>query len=233
LLTGCSGNGKHETVITFNLCGNVCAHGGDEGVTFIVDLVHDTDAETVLLQETCRSQSDALHRRLAGFEVSYVTTYFGDANGLNECPGDDIGVAVATSRPVAGTFTVALPNPDLGGRQLDERVVACVQVTAPSEVLCTTHLTRPANDGRAHRQQVAALPAVGRRIRRWSSRAVFGGDFNASSVDLHGLVDGGYIDHAASPRAVDHVFASFDHGPVRSQRCRCSDHAAVIVQFDR
>jgi len=231
VVTGCSDSPSNETVITFNLCGNVCAHGGNQGVDFVADLARTSHAEFLLLQEVCRAQADALKRALPAFHMTYVSTYRGDAGGLNECPGDDIGLAVASARPIDRSFTVPLPNPGLGGRQLEERRVACVQLRS-GEIACTTHLVRRENDPDAHRAQVNALPGVIAELLRRNSVVVFGGDFNDDIARLP-IIDESFL---VGAKGVDFVLAgrsAFDRSFASSKPCSCSDHDALVVMLSR
>lgn len=225
---GCGSEPASADLVSFNYCGNVCAGGGDEGASFVSDLVTERDATVVVLQEVCRSQAERLRAELEGaWETSalaYVTTFDKDLDGANRCDGDDYGMAVLA--PVIGDEEiVVLPNPGLGRRQLDERKILCADVG--DFTACTTHLVREANDPDAHTEQVAALGAFldGRR----SARIVLAGDINERvPVPAPGFV----VDH----HRLDHVYASRSLArdvSASTARCDCSDHPALLVDIDR
>ena len=225
---GCGSEPASADLVSFNYCGNVCAGGGDEGASFVSDLVTKQSATVLVLQEICRSQAERLRTELEGAwdtaELAYVTTFHEDLDGANRCVDDDYGMAVLAP-VIRDQELTALPNPGLGRRLLDERKILCADVGAFTA--CTTHLVREANDPDAHAEQVAALKAFldGRR----SERIVLAGDINERvPVPAPGFV----VDH----HRLDHVYASRSLArdvSTSTARCDCSDHPALLVEIDR
>jgi endonuclease/exonuclease/phosphatase (EEP) superfamily protein YafD len=224
-----------STVVTFNLCGNVCNDGGNESARFAASLARRIGSTTLLLQEACRSQIEEIDR-LLGSTSHYVTSFSEDARGANRCPGDDYGIAVVTTEPIVQRFTLPLPNPGLGGLQLDERRMVCIRTGKLSgrTTICTTHLVRAANDATAHAAQVAALGAHAERLAR-QGRVIIGGDLNAPATAFTSLM-AGYVTAPRRAAAIDRVFATRRHYRVKDEEripCDCSDHDAVVVTHDR
>jgi endonuclease/exonuclease/phosphatase family metal-dependent hydrolase len=223
-------------VVSFNYCGNVCASGSNAGAPFVVELVDDSGAEVVLLQEVCRAQAEHLRGALEDLwgraEVAYVTTFDRDLDGANRCAGDDYGIAVIA--PATGHPTIrALPNPGLGTRQLDERTVLCAEVNG--FLACTTHLARRANDAAAHDQQVAALVTIALDLARTNDDAVvLAGDLNDEPAAFDELVVGGPFLEAGG--GLDQAYATradFVAVDASERRCPCSDHPALVVSLLR
>jgi endonuclease/exonuclease/phosphatase family metal-dependent hydrolase len=223
--------------IVFNYCGNVCAHGDDRGARFVQRLVDEVHASVVLLQEVCRSQADRLRADLATIwhdaELAFVTTFAEDLDGRNECADDDYGMAIIAPG-VRRHWTVSLPNPGLGGPQIDARSILCAIVTDdPAFTACTTHLVRAANDAEAHRAQVHAFVDAATELSTTSSRVVIAGDLN-DTIDVFARLaaeDGPYRS-ASSPSGIDHAFVTrgaFSGAEVRAHACACSDHDAIVV----
>jgi len=225
VLPACRVEHDRFTVITFNACGNVCGAGGDAAPRFVLSLVERTAADVVLLQEVCRSQAAALRPRL---HVHYVSTFRGDADGRNRCPGGDYGIAVATRSSIERRFRLPLPNPGLGETQIDERAIACVD--AAGVTACSTHLVRSVNDAAAHDAQVRAVVDQARTLR---PPVVIGGDLNAPASAFAEL-DRRFVSGPWDERSIDRVFATssrFELASERTYRCRCSDHAARVIRL--
>ena len=225
---GCGGETASADLISFNYCGNVCAGGSDDGASFVTALVVDRDAHVVVLQEVCRSQAEFLRNELEGVwdtaELAYVSTFQEDLHGANRCVADDYGMAVLAPA-VRDEEIVALPNPGLGSRQIDERKILCADVGELTA--CTTHLVRKANDPDAHAAQVAALATF--LDDRRDERIVLAGDIN----ELDTLPAPGFaIDH----HRLDHAYASRSFArdvSTGTAGCECSDHPALLVHIDR
>jgi endonuclease/exonuclease/phosphatase family metal-dependent hydrolase len=237
--SGCGGGGATgdaDRVVTFNLCGNVCA-GGDahgDGIRFIASVVQSEHVDAVALQEVCRTQAEAVRDALVevwgSADVEYATTFAGDLGGANRCDGDDYGIAVLA--PALGDVEIEpLPNPGLGETQIDERVVLCADT--PRFELCTTHLVRRANDASAHEAQVSAFIDIA--LRR--NRVVLAGDLNDRVGTFAALAErGAFVSGRQAGDAIDHVFASSTtYAAVRLLRrsCDCSDHDALVATLER
>ena len=215
-------------VVTFNLCGNVCAGGDDRAVPFVADLVEETGAAALLLQEVCRTQADAIAEAIDGV-AHHGTTFDGDADGRNRCPDDDYGNAVVTAGPSRDPSIDELPNPGLDGPQIDRRRVLCVE-TDEHGAFCTTHLVRASNDPEAHAAQVAAVRELLPRLAQRYERFVLGGDFNDELGAVVGDEDPPRV--VADGHGSDHVLAatpSYLDVEVVRRSCDCSDHAAVVA----
>lgn len=225
---GCGSEPASVDLVSFNYCGNVSAGGGDDGASFVSELVTKRSATVLVLQEICRSQAERLRTELEGAwdtaELAYVTTFHEDLAGANRCVDDDYGMAVLAP-VIRDQELTALPNPGLGRRQIDERKILCADVG--DFTACTTHLVREANDPDAHTEQVAALSAF--LDARRSERIVLAGDINERvPVPAPGFV----VDH----HRVDHVYASWSLArdvTTSTARCECSDHPALLVDLDR
>lgn len=219
--------------LSLNVCGNVC-HGGGDGVAEAVAAVA-SRSDVVMLQEVCRSQAqaitDALRAAWSRAELNYVTTYADDAAGRNRCTDDDYGIAIITATAVDATKTIDLPNPGLGGRQFDRRLLLCVDTAVRSGAVtaCTAHLVRASNDADAHRQQIAALPVALSSLARLGP-VIFGGDLNepASTFDAVASVRDWHRVRATST-SIDQAWASPAFARLAAQvvGCHCSDHRAI------
>jgi endonuclease/exonuclease/phosphatase family metal-dependent hydrolase len=225
-----------DRVVSFNYCGNVCAAGGDGGADAVVAMVAEHDAIALLLQEVCRTQAmtlrDRLGEELGTSDVHYVTTFAEDRGGLNQCVGDDYGMAIiapVVEAPVAHP----LPNPGLGAAQLDERAVICADV-GPFTA-CTTHLVRARNDPEAHRQQVAAFIDLAAELADGAGAVVLAGDLNERPSAFSPLALRG--DWVTAPNTdIDQVFATsadFRSARVDAVPCDCSDHEALVIGLVR
>ncbi len=219
-------------LVSFNICGVVCAEGRDEAAQLIVDLVDTSSSMAVMLQEACRAQVEEIGRQLGAVwprvEVHFVSSLRGDAGGLNLCPEDDFGVGLLTALPVLDRFDVLLPNPGLGATYLDERSLACLTAIAAEPVtICTTHVVRRTTDAAAHDAQVLALRDALPRLARERGRVIVTGDFNTEVDSLSGT---GFV--ADELPGVDHILASQPaFGGIDAARhgCPCSDHKAVVA----
>jgi endonuclease/exonuclease/phosphatase family metal-dependent hydrolase len=230
LLAGCGGGGApagHDvTAVVFNLCGNVCAEGGDRALPFVTELVEDSGADVVLLQEVCHSQASHLADAL-GWEVHHVTTFKGDLNGANRCVDDDYGMAIVGPDP-NGRTTIPLPTPGLGATQIDVRSIICA--TVDDLTACTTHLVRKKNDADAHRLQIAAFVQAASDLAATKVPVLLAGDLN-DDVDAFGDLERDYVS-SGERDSLDHVFATardFSAIDVAERDCTCSDHPALVV----
>jgi endonuclease/exonuclease/phosphatase family metal-dependent hydrolase len=227
-LVGCAKDDHPADLISFNFCGNVCAHGTNHGIAVVRNIVTKAGVRIVALQEICRSQADALRAALADTwreaDLAYVTTFGTDLDGANQCPRDDYGIAIIAPR--LGHHEVApLPNPGLGKLQIDERKILCADVQRLEA--CTTHIVRAVNDPEAHAAQMKALRSFLENRRH--HRFVLAGDINElAPIDAPGFVTGHFrLDHAYVSRVLaDEVTTS-------TTSCRCSDHRALIISFGR
>ena len=227
---GCGEGGGPASaeLLSFNYCGNVCAAGGDEGAPFVRDLVVERDVVVVALQEVCRSQAellrDALEEVWSTADLAYVTTFDEDLGGANRCVDEDYGLAILAP-VIRSEEVVALPNPGLGSRQLDERKILCADVGELAA--CTTHLVRRANDSEAHTAQVAALTRF--LASRQTDPILLAGDINEPDpLPVPGFVAGHHrLDHAYASRSFVRRVS------IGTVRCDCSDHPALLVDIDR
>jgi endonuclease/exonuclease/phosphatase family metal-dependent hydrolase len=225
---GCGDDGFSADLVSFNYCGNVCAEGADEGLTFVRELVDEPGASVVALQEICRSQAESLRAELAEewgqADLAYVTTFAEDLDGANQCEGDDYGMALI-ARSILDEEVVPLPNPGLGERQIDERKILCVDIS--ELIACTTHVVRSANDPEAHEAQIAAVGSF--LAARRTAALVLVGDINEHEpLDAPGYAVGHHsLDHAYASRTVAEAVTT------RTASCECSDHPALLVHFER
>lgn len=227
-IPACGREAAGADVLSFNYCGNVCAQGRDDGVSFVTELVLERDVTVVVLQEICRSQAEFLRNELEGewdmADLAYVTTFEEDLGGANRCVDDDYGMAVLAP-VIRDEEIVALPNPGLGSRQLDERKILCADVG--EFTACTTHLVRKANDPNAHADQVAALSKF--LAARQNDRILLAGDINEPEpLPAPGFAVGHHkLDHAYASNAFARSVST------STARCDCSDHLALLVDIDR
>ena len=227
-IQACGREAADAEVLSFNYCGNVCAEGSNEGASFVSELVLEREVIAVVLQETCRSQAEFLRNELEGAwdtaDLAYVTTFDEDFGGVNRCADDDYGMAVLAP-VIRAEEIVALPNPGLGSRQLDERTILCADVG--EFTACTTHLVRKANDAEAHADQVAALSEF--LAARQNDRLLLAGDINEPQpLPAPGFAIGHHrLDHAYASSALARSVS------ISTARCDCSDHPALLVDIDR
>ena len=238
LLPACTTEPRRPTttVEIFNLCGNVCNHGHGQSVSFAVSLARREQASVLLLQEACRTQVEDAARELEGTPV-YVSTFVGDLHGLNECPGDDYGIGIVATAPVARSFELPMPNPGLGRDQIDARAFLCAELNllGSSVTTCDTHLARTVAPD-AHAAQVAAVIDNANRLSDTAAAPIVGGDFNEDLRPFGRLVTGRgaqYVTAPATQSSIDRVFVRRGRYRILSSRsfvCTCSDHRALIVK---
>ncbi|WP_432129232.1 endonuclease/exonuclease/phosphatase family protein [Streptomyces sp. bgisy082] len=180
-------------MLTYNACGNVCAHEGVTAAQWAATVKTSMDnwsADTLLLTEACYGQYAALRDSLTGYQPVWLATSSGPAGcGKWTATGDKrfgMAVFVKSTAPVE-RLTADLPENPVDS---NKRALLCARggVEGRTALACVTHLThkgdRDENDedllNTARIQQARAVRA---RVDAWSLPGnlpvILGGDFNA------------------------------------------------------
>jgi endonuclease/exonuclease/phosphatase family metal-dependent hydrolase len=208
------GGGQRTTgpyrVLQLNFCGNQrnaeCGVDGrvGEAVEELVDLLVRTTPDVVMLQEICRSQSDAVVARAAarGLTLHQVFTTVWTDPALLPCPGLEQGDVLLSRRPVTDVVATCLLFCDVDTAVGEHRVLTCGTTTlgaAEQARVCVTHF----ENTRLEQQVATVADVVAVPARRMP--VVLAGDLNTAQYAR--VLDGFYAAGSATSRG---IFAEAD-----------------------
>lgn len=168
-------------LLQFNVCGSACNEGATgDLVDGLRDLIHELDADLVLLNEVCRAQVDRLWERRQDFAGSAA---FAATSGVSRCAGIPgrrwYGNAILSRSEGVGVPEVtALSN---RRRAVEQRSVLTMRTRLAGTVVLVsvTHLM-PRGRGDLNDRQIAEMFAMQSARVDAGDVVVFGGDLNAT-----------------------------------------------------
>lgn len=159
-----------QSYLQFNMCGNLCNHGGLAVVGNLEQTISGGQPVAVTLNEVCENQYDRLRRDLSGYRGDFDPTGPRCDNGTRY--GNAVFVRGSTLEPV-GSWQ--LPNPGAD----ETRRLMCVRGGQAALVVCVTHISFVADNIGA---QVDAVAGILRGLPR-DEPMLLGGDFNTEPTD--------------------------------------------------
>ncbi|MFH7596863.1 endonuclease/exonuclease/phosphatase family protein [Streptomyces racemochromogenes] len=202
-------------VVTYNICGNMCAAAPYDDARRLDSVVAQAsatgwNADRLFLQEVCEPQYDEILARLAplGFQGHYGATL----SGLPEvCGGHPYGNAVLVRGAVSATADLDLT---VGGESEPIRV-PCVRtvLSGTADWSCSVHLYW--DDGTRAAPEARRLAAQAGAWRDQGLSVLLAGDFNHSprTATTEPFYSGGFVeaDGANTPtfgeKKIDYVFS--------------------------